>query len=186
MARRYELDGPSEDGTIDLASMLGDAARIADARMAEPGPTGVIVLASFSMPEASLRELVSDARRAGVPVMLRGFAEGSLSETAKRMRELLEGPVETRLQETGSLLGGVVVDPRAFRIFAVEDVPVFIASAGPLPDCDGLSCTAPPPPHDRIAGNMSLGAALRALASEGTAAPQQAKAVLLRLEAPHE
>ena len=72
---------------------------------------------------------------------------------------------------------------RAFRIFRVTEVPAFIVTSAPLPDCDGLDCDAPPPPHDRIAGNMSLGAALSALASEGTEAVPQARAALKRWEA---
>ena len=161
---------------LDLDAMVADAATISAAREKASGPVGVLVFVSFSMPEESLRQLVLDAHRAEVPVLLQGFVGGSLTETATRMRVLLGA-------EAGQdLLGGVVIDPRAFRIFRVTEVPVFIATSAPLPDCDGLDCAAPPPPHDRIAGNMSLGAALSALASEGSEAVPEARAALMRSE----
>ncbi|ADM08213.1 hypothetical protein PB2503_00662 [Parvularcula bermudensis HTCC2503] len=162
---------------VDLDAMVADAGVVSAARQETSGPAGVLVFVSFSMPEQSLRQLVLDAHKAQVPVLLQGFVGGSLKETATRMRALLGA-------DTGQdLLGGVVIDPRAFRIFRVTEVPAFIATRAPLPDCDGLDCDAPPPPHDRIAGNMSLGAALSALASEGTDAALQARASLKRWEA---
>ena len=161
---------------LDLDAMVAEAGAIGAAREGTSGPAGVLVFVSFSMPEHSLRQLVLDAHRAEVPVLLQGFVGGSLKETATRMQALL-GPGAGQ-----DLLGGVVIDPRAFRIFRVTEVPAFMATGAPLPDCDGLDCSAPPPPHDRIAGNMSLGAALSALASEGTEAVPQALAALKRSE----
>jgi conjugal transfer pilus assembly protein TrbC len=161
---------------VDLDAMVADAGAIRAARQEASSPAGVLVFVSFSIPEESLRQLVLDAHRAEVPVLLQGFVGGSLKETATRMRTLLGA-------DTGQdLLGGVVIDPRAFRIFRVTEVPAFLATSAPLPDCDGLDCAAPPPPHDRIAGNMSLGAALSALASEGIEAVPQARAALTRWE----
>lgn len=163
-------------GPLNLDAMVADAGAISAAREEASGPVGILVFVSFSMPEESLRQLVLDAHKAQVPVLLQGFVGGSLKETAARMRALLGA-------DTGQdLLGGVVIDPRAFRIFRVTDVPAFIATSAPLPDCDGLDCSAPPPPHDRIAGNMSLGAALSGLASEGSEAALQARAALKRWE----
>ncbi|MEL7539686.1 MAG: TrbC family F-type conjugative pilus assembly protein, partial [Pseudomonadota bacterium] len=80
-------------------------------------------------------------------------------------------------------LGGVLIDPRAYRVLNVTEVPTFVSIAGPLPVCDGLDCSAPAPVHDRIGGNMTLRAALTALSNEGDAAPLQASAALARLEA---
>ena len=58
----------------------------------------VYVFASLGMPDASLRPLIRDAARAGVPVLLRGFKSGSLAETAKSLRVLFgeEGGSERR------------------------------------------------------------------------------------------
>lgn len=173
--------GETVDGDIDFFNLFAGAASIAEVKDSPPPAVGVMVFASFSMPEPSLRALVVDAKSAGVPVVLQGFVEGSLEQTARRMAELLghtEGP-----EAQAEALGGVIIDPRAFRVFDVTHVPSFIATAHPLPDCDGLNCSAPAPPHDRIAGNMSLEAALSALGSEGRSAPAQARVALARLEA---
>ena len=164
-----------------LDTILGDgvsAVPVAEARTSEPGTAGVMVFASLSMPEPALKRLVRAAHQAEVPVMLRGFIGESLGDTARALHERLGDEAEG-----GELLAGVLIDPRAFRIFDVQEVPVFLATAHALPDCDGLNCSAPPPANDRIAGNMSLKAALEALAQEGDAAPLQSAAALARLEA---
>lgn len=172
--------GDPSDGDIDFSNLLAGAASIADVKDTPPPSIGVMVFVSFSIPEPALKDLVVDAREAGVPVVLQGFVDGSLEQTARRMADLIghtDGP-----DAQAEALGGVIIDPRAFRVFDVNHVPTFISTAHPLPDCDGLNCSAPPPPHDRIAGNMSLAAALDALAREGTSAPSQAIAARARLE----
>ncbi|MEM6415610.1 MAG: type-F conjugative transfer system pilin assembly protein TrbC [Pseudomonadota bacterium] len=177
------LGRDADVGDTEIDAVLALAPQISEARdAAATASVGIMVFASFSMDSQALRSLVVDAHHAGVPVMLRGFSEGSLAMTARRMRDLL-GEIESEEGLHAEFLGGVVIDPRAYRIFNITDVPTFIALNGPLPDCDGLDCSAPPPPHDRLAGNMSLNAALSALASEGSEAPLQARAALTKLEA---
>lgn len=178
--RMKDIDASSDGGVIDFGEMLQGAAQVAEIKDAPPPVAGVMVFASFGMPDASLKALVVDARRAGIPVILQGFVDGSLSATAKRIHNLLG--VSDGEAAQAEILGGVLIDPRAFRVFGVTQVPAFITTASALPDCDGLDCSAPPPPHDRIAGNMSLKAALSALASEGEESPAQANAALARLE----
>jgi conjugal transfer pilus assembly protein TrbC len=136
----------------------------------------VYVFASLGMPDASLRPLIRDAAKADVPVLLRGFRGGSFAETAKSLRALLG-------EEGGSEpLGGVLIDPRAFAVFGIDQVPVFVAAAEALPQCRGLDCSVGAPAHDRVAGNMSLKAALRILAGEGASATQASGSALARLE----
>jgi len=164
-----------------LDTILGEgvsALAVAEARTAQPGAAGVLVFASFGMPEPALKQLIAEAREAQVPVILRGFVGEGLGDTARRMHALLGGD-----DADADRLAGVLIDPRAYRVFQVTRVPTFIATAHPLPGCDGLSCSAPAPAHDRIAGNLTLSGALRALAAEGEAAPLQARAALERLEA---
>ncbi len=147
-----------------------------DEGVAPMGAAQVYVFVSLGMPEASLRPLIRDAATAGVPVLLRGFKGGSLAETAKSLRALLG-------EEGGSEpLGGVLIDPRAFSVFGIDRVPVFVAAAEALPQCRGLDCSVGAPAHDRVAGNMSLMAALRILAAEGASATQASGSALARLE----
>lgn len=171
-----------EVGDTEIDSILALAPQISETReKAANTALGVIVFASFSMDETALRRLVVDAHKAGVPIMLRGFADGSLSATAERMRNLL-GEIDGTDGPEAEFLGGVVIDPRAYRVFRVDQTPTFIALDGPLPDCDGLDCSAPSPPHDRISGNISLRAALQAIASEGEQAAEHARSALAKLE----
>ncbi|MEM9375204.1 MAG: type-F conjugative transfer system pilin assembly protein TrbC [Pseudomonadota bacterium] len=175
-ARLRDMEWQPDGSAIDLGAMLQSAPQISEARDAAPPPVGVLIFASFAMPEDALRALVLDAKSAEIPVVLRGFAGGSLTETARKMRNILGDDPDNHA------LGGVLIDPRAFRVFDIVDVPVFVATDAPLPDCDGLDCSAPAPAHDRIAGNMSLTAALTALATEGDNAKDKAGAALDRLE----
>lgn len=182
MAKEGALD-LSGEGPLNWSDLLSGAPSIAKAQTVALSPAGVMVLVSLSMPEESLRSIVTDAHRAGVPVIIRGFARGSLRETAIAMHRLLSetGPVQGGT-EAQSLLGGIKVDPRAFRVFGADAVPMFIATDAPLPDCDGLDCSAPPPPHARIAGNMSLTAALEALSTEAVHGRSAAQEALSRLD----
>lgn len=181
-AHMNDAAAPGDSAPADIAKLLTGAPQIASAAAGERPAAGVIVLASFAMPEDSLRALVLDARRAGAPVVIRGFSGGSLRETANRMRALVGGSEPGAGRPPEDLFGGVVIDPRVFRIFGAEQVPVFIATAESLPDCDGLRCAAPAPAHDRIAGNMSLRAALEALSEQGNVGAAHARAALHRLE----
>lgn len=182
-AEAHSLSDSVHFGAASLPGTLGiegiealDFATLVNQQDAGSGGQ-VYVFASLSMPEASLRSLIADADRAGVPVLLRGFKGGSLGETAKALRELhgTDGGDDT--------LGGVLIDPRAFSVFEVEAVPAFIAVPRPLPQCRGLDCSVPAPAHDRLAGNISLRAALQSLASEGEAAAAVSHDALNRLEA---
>ncbi|MEM9838015.1 MAG: type-F conjugative transfer system pilin assembly protein TrbC [Pseudomonadota bacterium] len=161
-------------GPIDLDAMVAGMDGIVRERTRTGEEGGVYVLASLGMPEPSLKRLIEDAHRAEVPVVLRGFVGGSLAETARRIRAVIGVEAE-------GVLGGVVIDPRVFRVFGAHEVPVFVATASPLPECDGLDCSAPPPPHDRIAGNVSLEAALTALVEEGDEGSAEAGKALARL-----
>ena len=175
-ARLRDMEWQPDGSPIDLGAMLQSAPQISEARDTVPPPVGVLIFASFAMPEDALRALVLDAKAAEIPVVLRGFVGGSLAEAARQMRSILGDDPDNHA------LGGVLIDPRAFRVFEISDAPVFVATNAPLPDCDGLDCSAPAPAHDRIAGNMSLAAALTALATEDDNAKDKARAALNRLE----
>lgn len=176
---RLDAYAPTETGGLD--DILALTPQLQAARDGERPSAGVMIFASFSMDETALRRLILDAHKAKTPVVLRGFIGGSLGETARRIHALLEdGQAGGAANEA---LGGVLIDPRAYRVLNITEAPSFVSIAGPLPDCDGLDCSAPAPVHDRIGGNMTLRAALTALSSEGDAAPLQASAALARLEA---
>ena len=132
----------------------------------------ILVFTSMSVPAASWRQWAHDAARTGAALVLRGVGEGGLPGTAKRITDRL-----------GGAEAGVAIDPRLFRLFGIERVPAVVIAPGGVPPCLSRGCADDSaPPHDRIAGNVGLVAALRAVADEGTVARDVARRRLARLE----
>ncbi len=141
------------------------------------GTAEVLIFTSLSVPRESWRQWARDAARlgaaehAGPPLVLRGVGEGGLPATAKRIGERL-----------GGAEAGVAIDPRLFRLFGIERVPAVVVVPGGVPPCRSRGCADDPaPPHDRIAGNIGLIAALEAIADEGAVGRDVARRHLERL-----
>ena len=135
------------------------------------GTAELLIFTSLSVPAPSWRQWAREAARIGAPLVLRGVGEGGLPATAKRIGERL-----------GGAEAGVAIDPRLFRLFGIERVPAVVVVPGGVPPCRSRGCAEDPaPPHDRIAGNIGLIAALEAVAEEGDAGREIAKAFLERL-----
>ncbi len=116
----------------------------------------VIVFMSLSAPQESWRQWSREAARIGAPLVLRGFGPDGLQATVKRI-----GPYLDRE-------GGAAIDPRLFRLFDITVIPAVAVVPGGVPPCQSRGCLSDAaPPHDRIAGNIGLGAALEAVAAEG-------------------
>ena len=138
------------------------------------GTAEVLIFTSLSVPAASWRQWAREAARlgaaehAGPPLVLRGVGEDGLRATVKRIGERL-----------GGAEAGVAIDPRLFRLFRVTRVPAVVVVPGGVPPCASRGCADDPaPPHDRIAGNIGLTAALEAVAEEGDAGRDIARAWL--------
>ncbi len=117
----------------------------------------VLLFTSLAVPAASWQAAARDAARIGAPLVLRGVAGGSLAATARRIR--------TRL---GDAKVGVALDPRLFRLFGIARVPAIVVVPGGVQPCRSRGCADDmPPPFDRVTGNLSLVAALEAVAAEG-------------------
>ena len=156
------LEGAAGDAglTSDNADTLSPGSRPNAETLGSKGsPTAeVLLFTSLAVPAASWRAAARDAARIGAPLVLRGTASGSLPETARRIR--------TRL---GDAKAGVALDPRLFRLFGVARVPAVVVVPGGVPPCRSRGCADDaPPPHDRVTGNLSLAAALEAIAAEGS------------------
>ena len=118
----------------------------------------VLVFTSLAVPAASWRAAARDAARIGAPLVLRGVAEGSLPGTARRIAGRL-----------GDVQVGVAIDPRLFHLFGIARVPAVVVVPGGVPPCRTRGCADDdPPPFDRVVGNLSLAAALEAIATEGS------------------
>lgn len=99
---------------------------------------------SFSMPDEVLAPLVAQASTYGIAAHLRGMVNGDMRQTANAVLRL----VKDRQQ------GGLAIDPTAFRRYGITAVPALV-----------LTCKEG---SDRIAGNLSLDAALTKIAEAGT------------------
>ena len=140
--------------------------------VANHAPTAeVLLFTSLAVPAASWRAAARDAARIGAPLVLRGVASGSLPATARRIR--------TRL---GDAKVGVAIDPRLFRLFGIARVPAVVVVPGGAPPCRSRGCLEDaPPPFDRVTGNLSLAAALEAVAAEGSEGRAVARRHLMKL-----
>ncbi len=169
--RALKRAGESARRTVPGQTVPLPAERHARALTARrPSTAEVLIFTSLSVPAASWRQWAHDAARTAVPLVLRGVGAGGLRQTA--------GAIGARL---GGHDPGIAIDPRLFRLFGVERVPAVVVVPGGVPPCESRGCSEDPaPPHDLIAGNIGLVAALEAVAAEGDAGREIAKARLER------
>lgn len=71
----------------------------------------IYILASSSMSESSLKQLVKDAEKVNLPVYFRGLIKNSYKETAAYFKKIGVG---------------ITIDPRPFREFSQKQVPAFV------------------------------------------------------------
>ena len=158
-------------GPLDLDGMIRAQA---DAEAAAMGETPrFIAFASLGMPEPSLKALVRDVSRAGGVTVLRGFPQGDSARFKKRI---------AAIWSDGHEAGALGIDPRLFRAFDIEVSPSFVMIASDFAPCDGFNCSDVLPPHDRVAGNISVAEVLDTFASGGGPGAQLAALHLRRLE----
>ena len=167
--------GPGSPGgtTVPLPAERHAASLAAD----RTNTAEILIFTSLSVPAASWRQWAREAasmgaaEHAGPPLVLRGVGEGGLRQTVKEIGARL-----------GGAEAGVAIDPRLFRLFGVTRVPAVVVVPGGVAPCRSRGCADDPaPPHDRVAGNIGLVAALEAVADEGAVGREVAKAYLERL-----
>ena len=147
-------------------------AATAAASLAGRANTGeVLVFLSLAVPAASWAQWAREAVRTDVPLLLRGVAPDGFRATVTEIGDRLGGHA-----------AGVAIDPRPFRLFGVERVPAVVVVPGGVAPCASRSCAnEAPQPFDRVSGNVGLAAALEAVAEEGDAGREVARARLERL-----
>lgn len=146
-------------GPFDFDEMVAGA----KAGMANPeGAPLFIAFASLSMPEEALSKMIEDTTKAGGVVVFRGFSAGNPQAFVQGIRNVVD--------QTGA--SNVAIDPRLFRSFGIDRVPTYVALSSDFEPCDQLDCVTAPPPHDRIAGNVSISYVLETFANaNGPGAP---------------
>jgi conjugal transfer pilus assembly protein TrbC len=152
-------DLPGENGPVDFDEMIAGA----KAGMAQPkGAPLFVAFASLSMPEDALAQIIADTTRAGGVVVFRGFSAGNPQTFITGIRKVVD--------QRGA--SNIAIDPRLFRAFNVDRVPTYVALSTDFEPCDQLECVSTPPPHDRIAGNVSVAYVLETFAeANGPGAP---------------
>ena len=170
--RALDKAGKTARQTLPGQTAALPAERHVDALAARrPASADVLIFTSLSVPAASWKQWARDAARSGAPLVLRGVAANSLPDTARQIRARLSG-------EEAS----ITIDPRLFRLFGIGRVPAVVVVPGGVPACESRGCSGnPAPPHDLVAGNIGLIAALEAVAAEGEAGREVAKAHLERM-----
>ena len=172
MDRALNKAGEAAGQTVPGQSEPLPAERHADSFAARrPASAEVLIFTSLSVPAASWRQWANDAARSGAPLVLRGVASEGLRQTAADIRARLGGHE-----------AAIAIDPRLFRLFEIAYVPVVVVVPGGVAPCESRGCADDPaPPHDVIAGNIGLIAALEAIAAEGEAGRAVAQVHLDRL-----
>lgn len=163
------LGGPSS-GPVDFDELLSTSVANQSDRGGAPF---LIVFASLSMPEDSLKRLIRDTSRAGGMVVFNGFPGNSMKAFQQGILKVVENNTD---------YGSIGIDPRLFRAFKVTAVPTVVVVTSDFDPCDGFDCTTQTPPFDRMSGNVPLEYVLETFAAgHGPGAPI-AQQALLRLK----
>lgn len=169
-AEHPRLDLPGHD---TLGPVLGVETTRLWSLSEDSAPPPLLLLVSFSLPEASLRALAEDAARLKAPLVLRGLVNDSMEDTAQR--------VAAFSKQTGI---GFAIDPTLFSRFGADRVPTLILPLESLRACTEQDC--PAPAHVRVTGEASLAYLLEQV-ERRAAQPQareRAKALRLKLGTP--
>lgn len=127
----------------------------------------LLVFVSFSMPEASLKRLATDAARANAVLVFRGPKDGSLKQTLQAFEPLVK------------LGASAILHPEAFTWNRIDSVPVFVLGTAAGGGCDDAadSCRE----TIRIAGDASLEYILERMARAAHPLAEEAERRLTRL-----
>lgn len=133
--------------------------------------SGLLIFASLSMPEATLRALIADAQRTRALLVLRGVQDSSLRKTTERIQTLM-GDAKTAWN----------IDPALFQRFDVRAVPAFVLIDPQRPvlvDCGADRCQGTA--HAKVSGDVSVSHALQTIAAEDAEFRDAATAYLVKL-----
>ena len=147
----------------------GDAiniAKVATDRLLKPiransQPGSMIIFVSLSMPTESLAEIVYQAYKYNIPVVIRGLYKNTYKLTVQRIQEVLMKNSRT------NPVGGISVDPNWFDIYSIKKVPAFVLT-DKLASCDTQNLsTCKIPNYDVLYGNITVQSALKEFANRG-------------------
>lgn len=160
--------------SLDIADIARRHVQIKGQVDAVPVTPSLRIFVSLSMPQTSLRLLVSQAERSGAILQLRGLKGNSMKQTLEAVQSLI-GERKVKWQ----------IDPEAYARYGVRHAPTFVLTPSgvttdnPSATC-GTSCIAANAFYS-VAGDVSLDYALDAMVRRHPDARQHATPFLKRL-----
>lgn len=171
LANAAELMKGQSGGPIDFDEIIKTATSGSEDLQEAPQ---LVVFASLSMPEQSLKALIRDTAAAGGTVVFRGFPGNSMKAFQQGIMKVVDNKDD---------YGNIGIDPRLFRAFDVKSVPAIVVVTSSFDLCDGFNCTTQVPPFDVMTGNVTLGFALETFAQGNGPGAAIAGQALSRLKA---
>ena len=130
-------------------------------------PPQAVIFVSFSMSDLSLKQIIQDASRHQVPVVIRGLYKDSFRKTVEKVFDLVK--------ENNK--GGILINPLWFRKYDIKAVPAVVVN-----NSNGNIDLNTANSFDVIYGNIPLKKILKLIVDRG-AASKVAKNILTRGDA---
>lgn len=134
------------------------------------------VFVSFSLPEITLKRLLTQARRIDASLILRGLVDDDLGKTKAKITQLLEADAQGNTQ----IKGGFAIDPTLFERFDITQAPSFVLTDAPAARCTESDCASID--HVRLSGDIPIDYALETMAREAPAMKASAEQLLARMK----
>ena len=159
----------------DITKLLDQAQGLPLDPMRQKSGPQLYVFVSFSMPEITLKRLLTQASRIEASLILRGLIDDDMGKTKTRIAQLLEADENglTRIK------GGFAIDPTLFERFDIQQVPTFVLTDSPAPRCTDAGCDDVS--YARLSGDTTLEYALQTMQREAPAMKASASELLSRI-----
>lgn len=136
-------------GGMDVQQMIDQAGQ---AHKEGKYPSPVFVFVSSSLPEVTMKALLSQSQAAGVPLVFRGLIKNDIKQTAKYIHAIVGD------QSNASIL----IDPTLFERFNIDKVPAFTVADG-LDECGAQTTYCAVDRYATVFGDVTLDYALEEL-----------------------
>jgi type-F conjugative transfer system pilin assembly protein TrbC len=137
-------------GGMDVQQMIDQASQ---ARKEGKYPSPVFVFVSSSLPDVTMKALVSQSQAAGVPLVFRGLIKNDIKQTAKYIHAIVGSDQSN---------AGILIDPTLFERFSIDKVPAFTVAEG-LNECGAQTTYCPVDRYATVFGDVTLDYALEKL-----------------------
>jgi len=135
------------------------------------------VFVSFSMPDITLKRLLTQVERIDGSLILRGLVDDSMAKTKNKITELMEADANGHTH----FKNGFAIDPTLFQRFDINQVPSFVLTSQPAARCNNEGC--PSSDYVRLSGDSTLEYVLETMVRESPESMRDsAKTLLARMK----